>query len=130
MGFTGTVTLAAVSDGADWSAALDNATLTIASGGTATAKLTVAAMGDTAALTGNVKVTATYSGPGSDASVAMTFNPILDVKFGDNGTGNAVYDTNLTRAPRVASTWEPPLRRISERRMTSIRIRRVQARSS
>ena len=24
----------------------------------------------------------------------MTFNPILDVKFGDNGTGNAVYDTN------------------------------------
>lgn len=94
MGFTGTVTLAAVADGADWTSALGTTSLTITSGGTATAKMTVSAMGDTAALTGNVKVTATYSGPASDASVAMTFNPILDVKFGDDGTGKALYDTN------------------------------------
>lgn len=100
MGFTGTVTLAVVADGADWSAVLDNSSLSIAAGGTATAKLSIAAMGDTATLTGNVKVTATYSGPQSDASVAMTFNPILDVKWGDDGTGLAVYDANhLNAAP-------------------------------
>lgn len=100
MGFTGTVTLAAVADGADWSAALDASSLTITAGGTATAKLAISAMGDTAALTGNVKVTATYSGPAADATVAMTFNPILDVKWGDDGTGKAVYDTNhLVNAP-------------------------------
>jgi cysteine-rich repeat protein len=100
MGFTGTVTLAAAADGADWTAALDNSSLAITAGGTATAKLSVTAMGDTAMLTGNVKVTATYSGPQSDASVAMTFNPILDVKWGDNGAGLAVYDPNhLSAAP-------------------------------
>ncbi|MFT3699450.1 MAG: myxococcus cysteine-rich repeat containing protein [Kofleriaceae bacterium] len=93
-GFTGTVTLAPVADAADWTATLDTTTLTLTDGGTATAKLTVNAMGDTAALTGNVKVSATYSGPAADVSVAATFNPVLDVKFGDDGTGTAVYDAN------------------------------------
>lgn len=93
-GFAGSVTLTAAPDGADWTTAFDNATLTLTAGGTATAKLTVNAMGDTPTLTGNVKISATYTGPASDVSVAQTWNPILDVKWGDDGTGLAVYDTN------------------------------------
>jgi cysteine-rich repeat protein len=77
MGFSGAVTLTATAVAAD---------------GTATAKLTVKAMGDTAALTGNVKVSAASSGPASDVSVAMTFNPTLDVTFVDSGGAVATYD--------------------------------------
>lgn len=93
-GFAGSVTLTAAADGADWTTAFDNATLTLTAGGTATAKLTVNAMGDTAALTGNVKVSATYTGPAADVSVAQTWNPTLDVVWGDDGTGTPIYDTN------------------------------------
>lgn len=92
MGFSGAVALTAVADGADWMATLDSGSLTVAADGTATAKLTVKAMGDTAALTGNVKISAASSGPASDVSVAMTFNPTLDVTFVDSGGAVATYD--------------------------------------
>ena len=95
MGFTGDVTLAAVSDVADWKAMLGTTTVTLTAGGTATAMLTVRAMGDTAALTGSVKVTATDSGPASDVSVAATFNPTLDVFFKPDSNGVATYDTDF-----------------------------------
>lgn len=92
MGFSGAVTLTAAADGADWMATIDNTSLTVAADGTATAKVTVKAMGDTAALTGNVKISAASSGPTSDVSVAMTFNPTLDVIFVDSGGAVASYD--------------------------------------
>jgi cysteine-rich repeat protein len=92
MGFSGAVTLTVAADGADWMATLDSTSLTVAADGTATAKLTVKAMGDTAMLTGNVKISAASSGPASDVSVAMTFNPTLDVIFVDSGGAVASYD--------------------------------------
>ncbi len=95
MGFTGAVTLAAVSDVADWKAMLATTTVTLTAGGTATAMLTIRAMGDTTALTGSVKVTATDSGPASDVSVAATFNPTLDVFFKPDSNGVATYDTDF-----------------------------------
>jgi cysteine-rich repeat protein len=99
MGFTGSVTLAAAAADSsntaitDWTNTLDNTTLTLTDGGTATAKLKVAAMGDTASLTGNITVTATSSAqvPGT-ATVGVTFNGVLDVTFGDNG-GTCAYPT-------------------------------------
>ena len=99
MGFTGAVTLAATSDVADWKAALSTTSLTLSAGGTATAMLSIRAMGDTAGLTGNVKITAADSGPASDVSVAAAFNPVLDVIFRDVG-GVATYDTDFIGPPK------------------------------
>jgi cysteine-rich repeat protein len=92
MGFAGAVTLSVAADGADWTATLDNTALTVAADGTATAKLTIKAMGDTAMLAGNVKISAASSGPASDVSVAMTFNPNLVVMFVNSGGNVAAYD--------------------------------------
>jgi cysteine-rich repeat protein len=98
MGFAGTVTLAAAamdsSNAAitDWVNTLDQASLTLASGGTATAKLKVSAAGDAAMLAGNITVTATGAATPGTATVAVTFNPIADVTFGDNA-GTCEYPT-------------------------------------
>ena len=98
MGYAGTVTLTAAADSngtpiTDWGATFDNATLTLTAGGTATAKVDIKAMGDTAMLAGNMKITATGAPSPVDVSVAATFNPTLTVKFGDSA-GTCVYDTD------------------------------------
>jgi cysteine-rich repeat protein len=99
MGFTGDVTLNIAADSADWMASLDTTTLTLAADGSATAKLSVNAMGDTAMLAGNVKITATDTGPVSDVTVAMTFNPTLVVTFVDSGGAVATYDPAWLNKP-------------------------------
>jgi cysteine-rich repeat protein len=89
MGFAGDVPLtltvadAASAPIADWTTTLDSQTLTLAADGTATATLKISAMGDTAALAGTVKVSSTVAS--ADASVGVTFNPILHIVFSDNG---------------------------------------------
>jgi len=98
-GFSGNVTLTVAADAAgvpitDWTTTLDNPTLALSPGASATATLKISAMGEAAMLTGSVKVTATGADVPVDATVATTFNPILDVTFADDGAGLCVYDTN------------------------------------
>ena len=89
MGYAGTVTLAVdVKDASnaaitDWTNTLDQTSLTLTSGGTATAKLKVSAMGDTAALAGNITVTATGAQTPGTAAVAVTFNPVVAITIAD-----------------------------------------------
>ena len=93
MGFAGPVTLTVdASNGTaatDWFKALDQTTLTLTDGGSATATLTIRAMGDTPDLTGTVKI----SGGATDvaANVSVTFNPVLSVTFTDDGNGACKY---------------------------------------
>lgn len=108
MGFTGDVTLAASAvDGStalsDWAAGLNNTTVTLAADQTATATLTVRAMGDVGALTGNVKVTATSTAAEADASVAVTFNPVLRIAFTDeNGAcGYSIAHNTVPNAWKI-----------------------------
>ncbi len=77
----------------DWTTALDSSTLEVSTDGTASAMLTLSAMGDTAMLTGNLTVTATGGNAASPATVTIptTFNPVLDVTFTDDGTGKCAY---------------------------------------
>jgi len=84
----------------DWTTTLDSSTVTVAADGTATAHITINAMGDTAALSGTVKVTATSGSLTADASVGTTFNPVLDVVFTNNGT-DCVYPVDHT----VQNPW-------------------------
>jgi hypothetical protein len=56
-----------------------------------TTTLKLSAMGDTKALTGALKVTATSSVAEASTSVNVTFNPVLDVTFNDSGAGKCVY---------------------------------------
>jgi hypothetical protein len=100
MGFAGDVTLAvAATDSSsaaisDWATTLATTTVTLAQDGTQTATLKISALGDTAALAGTVKVTASSTAPSVDASISVTFNPVFDVTFMDDGTGKAVYPIN------------------------------------
>lgn len=100
MGFAGDVTLSvAAADSAsapitDWTAALTQTTLTLAAAGTASTTLKLSALGDTSALEGTLKVTATTSAGVTDASANVAFNPVLVVAFNDDGTGKCVYPVN------------------------------------
>lgn len=99
MGFAGTVTLAVDAKDSsnasitDWTDTLDQTSLTLTAGGTATATLKLSALGDTAALAGNATITATGAQTPGTATVAVTFNPVLSVTFNDDGAGNCVYPT-------------------------------------
>lgn len=93
MGFAGTITLAATAKDStsaaisDWTMALDQTSLTLAANGTATANLTLSALGDAAMLGGTVTVTATGAPTMATTDIGVTFNGVLDVTFGDdNGT--------------------------------------------
>ena len=100
MGFSGSVTLAVAAADAsskaisDWSATLDSTTVTVPQDGTATANLSLSALGDAAELAGTVTITAT---PGdttvspANATVGVTFNPVMEVHFKDDGNGTAIY---------------------------------------
>lgn len=104
MGFSGDVTLAAtVTDSGtsaaitDWITNLDMTTLTVAADGTATAHVAISAMGDTAAIAGKVKITATSGSMSADTSIDVTFNPVYRVTYTANN-GNCVYPTDGTVA--------------------------------
>lgn len=103
MGFAGTVTLAAaVTDStnapiADWTSALDQTSLTLTAGGTATANLKVSALGDAAMLGGTVTLTATGAATPGTTTVGVTFNPVLHITFVDNN-GTCQYP--------AARTWK------------------------
>lgn len=100
MGFTGDVTLAVSAEDAsaaaitDWTTTLESTTLTLGVDETKTTTVKLSAMGDTAALAGTLKVTATSSAAAADASVDVTFNPVLVVTFNDDGNGQCVYPVN------------------------------------
>jgi hypothetical protein len=98
MGFSGDVTLAATAANAgtaitDWKLNLAKTTLTLPTDGSMSTTLTVAALGDAAMLTGNIKITATSPAGTVDMPVAVTFNPVLAIQFNDNA-GKCVYPVN------------------------------------
>jgi cysteine-rich repeat protein len=92
MGYAGTITLAAAAADSsntaitDWTSTLDQTSLTLTAGGTATAHLTLSALGDAAMLGGTVTLTATGPATPAKATVGVTFNPILDVTFAESTT--------------------------------------------
>jgi len=93
-GFAGDVALTlAVTDGTtaitDWSTMLAANTLTVPAGGSATTTLKLSAMGDASALTGSIKVSGDHDA--TDATVAVTFNPLLRITFNDDGNGACAY---------------------------------------
>lgn len=96
MGFAGSVTLAVDAKDStsapitDWTDTLDQTSLTLTAGGTATATLKLSALGDTAALAGNVTITATGAQTPGTATVGVTFNGVLDITFGD-ASGACAY---------------------------------------
>jgi cysteine-rich repeat protein len=98
MGFAGTITLAATAKDStsaaisDWTMALDQTTLTLAANGTATANLTLSALGDAAMLGGTVTVTATGAPTTATTDIGVTFNGVLDLTIGDNA-GTCAYPT-------------------------------------
>jgi cysteine-rich repeat protein len=91
MGYAGDVTLSASAADStsaaitDWTATLDSTTATVAADGTATAHLTISAMGDAAMTAGTVKLTATFGAMTADASVGVTFNPVYRVTYTNTG---------------------------------------------
>lgn len=101
MGYAGTITLAATAKDStsaaisDWSMALDQTSLTLSADGTATANLTLSALGDAAMLGGTVTITATGAPTTATSDIGVTFNGVLDVMFGDNG-GTCAYPTTRT----------------------------------
>lgn len=102
MGFAGTVTLAAaVTDSTnaaimDWTSALDQTSLTLTDGGTATANLKLSALGDTGTLGGTVTLTATGAATPGTTTVGVTFNPVLHITFGEDANSTCVYPTVRT----------------------------------
>lgn len=107
MGFAGSITLAvAAADSSnaaitDWTSALDQTSLTLTAGGTATAKITLTAMGDAAELAGTLTVTATGPATPATTTVGVTLNPILHVTFLDDGNGACAYPMHT-----VANPWK------------------------
>jgi len=89
MGFAGSVTLAAAATDStsaaisDWTNTLDQTSLTLTSGGTATATLKVSAPGDAAKLGGTITITATGAATPATATVGVTFNPVLAITIAD-----------------------------------------------
>jgi cysteine-rich repeat protein len=101
-GFSGNVTLTVASDASgvpitDWVTNLDNPTLALAPGASATAVLKISAMGDAAMLAGSVKITATGGDVPVDATVATTFNAVLAITFAD-AAGTCNYPIGHTVA--------------------------------
>ena len=114
-GFSGDVTLAAtVTDNvggalAGWTSTLSQTTVTLAADGTASAKLSLRVPGDTPALTGNVKITATSSADPIDTTVAVTANPTAVVTY--TTTGNTcVYPPEFTLSTPIRLTVGRKLR--------------------
>lgn len=107
-GFSGNVTLAATAMDAGgaavmgWTTTLASATVNVPANGTATTKLTLRVAGDTPALMGNVKITATSSAPAVDQTVAVTANPTAVVTYTTTGN-NCVYpaEFNLSTPIRL-----------------------------
>jgi cysteine-rich repeat protein len=98
MGFAGTITLAATAKDStnavisDWTTALDQTSLTLDANGTATANLTLSALGDAAMLGGTVTVTATGAPTAATTDIGVTFNGVVDLTIGDNN-GTCAYPT-------------------------------------
>jgi cysteine-rich repeat protein len=101
MGYAGTITLAAAAMDTtntaitDWTSTLDQTSLTLTAGGSATANLKLSAMGDAAMLGGTVTLTATGPATPATTSVGVTFNGVLHVTI-DDSAGTCQYPT--TRA--------------------------------
>jgi cysteine-rich repeat protein len=99
MGYAGTITLEATAKDStsaaisDWTMALDQTSLTVPANGTATANLSLTALGDAAMLGGTVTITATGAPTAASTDIGVTFNPVLDVTFRDDGTGACQYPT-------------------------------------
>ncbi len=97
MGYAGTITLSAAATDttnaaiSDWTSTLDQTSLTLTAGGTATANLKLSAMGDAAMLGGTVTLTATGPATPATATVGVTFNGILHITFGEDNTSTCVY---------------------------------------
>lgn len=91
MGFAGTVALTATAtDGSggaisDWQLPFDSASLTLTSGGTATAHVAITAMGDTEALAGTVAIVGTSGSVTSSQNITVSFQPQLHVEFDNSG---------------------------------------------
>lgn len=91
-GFAGDVTLApSVVDGTGaaitgWTTELSATTVTLAADGTGTAKLKVIVPGDSAALTGSVKIAATSSAAAQESTLAVTASEKVVVMMGTNGS--------------------------------------------
>ena len=89
MGYAGTITLAtAAADSTtaastDWTSTLEQTSLTLTAGGTATANLKLSALGDAAMLGGTVTITATGPATPATTTVGVTFNGVLDVTISD-----------------------------------------------
>jgi cysteine-rich repeat protein len=106
MGFTGDLALTAtVADSSgtpitDWTAAIDNPTLTLTSGGMATAHIGISAQGDALELAGTVTVTATLGSMTSTVQIATTFQPEVRVEFKDdpNQATGCLYPTGHEQA--------------------------------
>jgi cysteine-rich repeat protein len=101
MGFAGAVTLSVSAkdpdnaDITDWTSALDQSSLTLTAGGSATAMLTLSALGDAASLAGNLTITASGAATPGTATIPVTFNGVLDITFGDDN-GTCSYPTTRT----------------------------------
>jgi len=93
MGFQGDVDLVATG-ATGWTATLADAKLTLQADGTATTTVKLSALGDVDTLAGDLKITATSAAGTIDATVGVTFNPVLAVTFQDNGAGKCLYPIN------------------------------------
>jgi cysteine-rich repeat protein len=115
-GFAGDVTLAAsVVDGTGaaitgWTTELSATTVTLAADGTGTAKLKVRVPGDTASLTGTVKIAASSSAAPQEASLAVTGSNKAIVRFTTSGS-NCINSTLFNQSNPV---------RVKVNRMVSI----------
>ncbi len=91
-GFTGNVNLAAsMVDSAsapitDWVASVTPAVVTVPEGGSATAVVAFSIPGDTAAMTGTLKLAATGGPTQIDTTVSITANPVATITFTTQGT--------------------------------------------
>jgi hypothetical protein len=87
-GFAGDVTLGVQATDStstvltDWSSSLDQPTLTLSDGGSATTTLKLSALGDVGSLAGTLTVSATGA-PANAATVDVTFNPVLVITIQD-----------------------------------------------
>lgn len=106
MGFTGDLALTvAVADPSglpitDWTATLDNNTVTLAADGTATAHIGISAQGDALELAGTITITATLGSMTTSVPIAVTFDPEVRVEFKDdpNLAGGCLYPTGHDQA--------------------------------
>lgn len=105
-GFAGDVTLAAsVVDGTGtaitgWVSELSATTVTLAADGTGSAKLKVRVPGDTAALTGTVKIAASSSAAPQEASLSVTASNKAVVRFTTTGS-NCINSTLFNQSNPV-----------------------------